>query len=141
MKLLNSSNLITLNTLTVSQKYFKTGKPFNIKIKSSTNYRGKIKLFIDDLKDYVYRGNKVIILAGSETKAKKLVTTLEEFDLHSRFDKDFETEIKTSEIVVTEGSIHEGFEIVDSKYVVLSYSEIYGDSNKKKHKKIKMPRR
>lgn len=134
---LNSSNLITLNTLTVSQKHFKTGRPFNVKIKSSTNYRGKIKLFIDDLKDYVYRGNKVIILAGSETKAKKLVTTLEEFDLHSRFDKDFETEIKTSEIIVTEGSIHEGFEIVDSKYVVLSYSEIYGNSNKKKHKKDK----
>lgn len=132
------SNLVTLNTLTISQKYFKSGRPFNIKMKSSTNYRGKMKLFVDDLKDYVYRGNKVIILAGSETKAKKLVTTLAEFDLHSRFDKNLEDEIKTSEIVITEGSIHDGFELVDSKYVVLSYSEIYGNQNsKKKNKKDK----
>lgn len=137
MDKLNEFSLITLNTLTISQKYFKIGKPINIRMKSTTNYRGKMQLFADELKTYVYKGNKVVIFAGSEGKAKKLVETLAEFGLKSRFQQNINEPIMTSEIVIIEGSIHEGFELVDAKYVVLSYSEIYGSSNRNKKKKPK----
>lgn len=138
---LNDSALITLNTLTILQKYFKTGRPINLKMKSTTHYRGKMQLFADDLKTYGYRGYKVVILAGSEDKAKKLVAHLDEFGITSRFQSDLDREVLTSEIVVTEGGIHEGFELIDSKYVVLSHAEIYGKTNNKpraaaKNKKV-----
>ncbi|EFI41468.1 transcription-repair coupling factor [Peptoniphilus sp. oral taxon 386] len=130
-------SIITLNTLTVESKEFSPRVIVNFRMKSITNYRGKMKLFVDDLKDYTYRGYKVVILAGNDNKAKRLCNTLIDFGLTVRYEEHFEAQIKSSEIIVTTGTLHDGFEISDIKFVIINYSEIYGLKEVKRKPKKK----
>ncbi|RVU55131.1 transcription-repair coupling factor [Anaerosphaera multitolerans] len=131
-KRVKESSLITLNSLTVATKGIDPRSIVNINMKSMTNYRGKMKLFVEDLKNYIYRGYKVVILGGKEDKTRRLFQTLVDLKVPVRYEKDRDSEIKSSEVVVTEGTLNEGFEIVDLKLAVINQSEIYGSKSEKK---------
>ncbi|WBW49504.1 transcription-repair coupling factor [Peptoniphilus equinus] len=124
--------LVTLNTLAVSQKYFREGRPINLRMKSATNYRGRMQLFISDLKDYLRRGYKVLIFGGKADKTEKLRASLREFGVMPRLMTTYDDVLHSSEVMVLPGSIHEGFELADAKYVVMSTREIYGKRHAKK---------
>lgn len=132
---IQEKKVINLNTLLIQTNEFYPKSIFNYKIKSVTNYRGKMTLFKEDLKDFIYRGYKIIIMGGNEKRSKRLFDTLQDFGISARFETSRETTIKSSEVVVTIGSQNAGFEISDIKTVVLNYSEIYGTGNEKKKSK------
>ena len=132
LDIVQTSNTITLNSLTIAPRGFESKGITTLSMKSVTNYRGKMKLFIEDLKNYMYRGYKVVILGGNESRASRLFDTLVEFEIPARFELSRDSEIKSSEVVVTTGTLNDGFEIADIKLVVINYSEIYGEKKEKK---------
>lgn len=129
--------VITLNTLLIQTNEFYPKAIYNYKMKSITNYRGKMKLFKDDLNNFIYKGYKVIIMGGNEKRTRRLHQTLLDLGISARLELNRNTEIKSSEVVVTTGSQNGGFEITDTKTVILNYTEIYGSQLEKKKPKKK----
>lgn len=134
---LKKKDIINLNTLLIPTKEFQAKSIYNYKMKSITNYRGKMKLFKDDLKDYIYRGYKVVILGGNEKRTRRLHNTLKELNIPARLEFNRNTSLKSSEIIVTTGSQNNGFEISDTKTVLINYAEIYGTHLERKKPKKK----
>ncbi|CDZ75217.1 Transcription-repair-coupling factor [Peptoniphilus sp. ING2-D1G] len=136
---LKYKNLLLFNSFTVATKDFSPKAIINLKTRASVRYKGKMKLFIDDLKNYMYRGYKVVIMGGDEERAKKLQANLIEEGISSKYSYDFDNSLKSGETVVTVGGLSEGFEIVDLKFVIINYREIYGGTreSKKSRKKRK----
>ncbi|WP_138160105.1 transcription-repair coupling factor [Peptoniphilus catoniae] len=128
---------ILLSALTASFKNFSPQGLVSLKMRSSTNYKGKMKLFIEDLNRYIYRGYKIVIMAGDDQRAKRLKDTLFDEGITARFEKNYKGQIKSGEIIVTVGALNEGFEIVDLKYLLVNYREIYGGDTRVKKKKNK----
>ncbi len=103
----------------------------NFSVKSMTNYHNKMELLKEDLNHYKYRGYKIIILSGTEERGIRLKNTLEEIDVVSNYYKTVEGEIKSSQVIITPGSITGGFEYPNLKFILLSDNEIFGASKKK----------
>lgn len=136
---IRKNDIVCLNTLLINTNEFYPKSIFNYKMKSITNYRGKMNLFREDLKEYIKKGYKVIIFGGSEKRAKRLYNSLHEFEIPARLKFDRNAEINSSDVIITTGSLNAGFEISDTKTVVLNHSEIYGSQldRKKINKKSK----
>ncbi|MGO3752314.1 MAG: transcription-repair coupling factor [Peptoniphilaceae bacterium] len=134
---LSQCKIISLNSLTLQPKIFAPKSMVNLRVKTIINYRGKIKLFISELKDYMYRGYKVVIMAGNKPRATRLVETLKEFDINVKFKEDYNSDISSGDVIVTLGSLREGFEISDIKFVLINHNEIYGTREEKKKRKRK----
>ena len=76
---IQQKKVINLNTLLIQTNEFYPKSIFNYKIKSVTNYRGKMTLFKEDLKDFIYRGYKIIIIEIFCLHLKKTSVILQEY--------------------------------------------------------------
>lgn len=137
---LKKSTLILLNSIISSFKGYSPKLICNFQMKSVTNYKGRIKLFKEDINQYLYRGYKIAILGGNEEKSNRIYKNLLDMGLQASYKEDRDFNIKSNEIIVIPGSINSGFEYSDIKFVLINYNEIYGtyqDKKKKAKKKDK----
>ncbi|WFA07742.1 transcription-repair coupling factor [Tissierella sp. Yu-01] len=112
----------------------------NFTSKSMPSYHSKMELLKEDLVHYRYRGYKIIILSGTEERGMRLQSNLRDMGIETSFFTDRSTDIKSSQIFITPGSIKGGFEYLGIKLVIISDKEIFGAGKKratKKHKKKK----
>ena len=134
---INENRVLSLNTLLNPTREFFPKKSLNINMKSVVNYLGRINVFIEDLNSYLYKGYKVLIMSGSVKKAKRLITTLTDHGIAATFSEDRDQELLSSMVVVTTGTLNEGFEIRENKTLVINHGEILNKPQKKKTKKKK----
>ncbi|MBU5668261.1 transcription-repair coupling factor [Peptoniphilus sp. MSJ-1] len=134
---LNEEKIATFNALLKPPKMFKPKDIVNITVKNVTNYMSKIKLFKEDLDYYRKNNYKVILLGATEKRAKRLFEHIVELGYSPDFAKTYDDTKKSSDLVVTTGSINSGVEFTSSKIVFINYSEIYGSISKKKKPKVK----
>lgn len=137
---LKESILVLLNSIISSFKGYSPKLICNFQMKSVTNYKGRIKLFKEDINQYLYRGYKIAILGGNEEKSNRIYKNLLDMGLQASYKEDRDFNIKSNEIIVIPGSINSGFEYSDIKFVLINYNEIYGtyqDKKKKSKKKDK----
>ncbi len=106
----------------------------NFSVKSMTNYHNKMELLKEDLNHYKYRGYKIVILSGTEERGLRLKETLDGLDVVSNYSTTTDGEIKSNQIIITSGSIANGFEYPNLKFIVLSDNEIFGASKRKTKK-------
>lgn len=134
---INENRVLSLNTLLNPTREFFPKKSLNINMKSVVNYLGRINVFIEDLNSYLYKGYKVLIMSGSVKKAKRLITTLTDHGIAATFSENRDQELLSSMVVVTTGTLNEGFEIRENKTLVINHGEILNKPQKKKTKKKK----
>lgn len=131
---LNEDKVLTLNTLLNPPSDFTPKDIVNFKLKSIVNYRGRLKIFKEDINSYLYKGYKILLMAGSEKRAQRLLITLKELDLKGRINKEIKS-ISSGEIVISTNNLSQGIEIVDSKLIILNQGDIYEQNIKRKKRK------
>ena len=103
----------------------------NFSVKSMASYHNKMELLKEDLNHYKYRGYKVVILSGTDERGLRLKDTLDRLDVVSSYSNTTDGDIKSSQVIITPGSIAGGFEYPNLKFIVLSDKEVFGTSKKK----------
>ena len=116
---------------------FKPMSIVNFTSKSMTSYHSNMELLKDDLIHYRYRGYKIIILSGTEERGFRLQTNLRDMGIETSFFADRNTDIKSSQIFITPGSLKGGFEYLGIKLVIISDKEIFGAGKNRSLKKKK----
>lgn len=96
----------------------------------------KMDMLKEDLDHYMYRGYKIIILVAGEKEARELKDGLMKEDIVTSFVEDRKTDIKSGQVIISLGSIHNGFEYSDIKFLMISEKELFG-----RGKDIRKPRK
>lgn len=114
---------------------FKPKSIHSFTTKSSQSYHNKMEILKEDIDHLKYRGYKIIILSGTDERGERLQQTLSDLGIDSSFINDRDAEIKSSQVFITPGSVHGGFEYPDLKLIIISDKEVFG-AGKKKSRKI-----
>ena len=76
------------------------------------------------------------MLSGSRTRAERLAKDLQEHELNAFYGSDYDRVINPGEIMVLYGHARKGFEYPLIKFAVITESDIFGQEQKKKKKKV-----
>ena len=93
-------------------------------------------MLTQDLKRLKRNGSRVVLLSGSRTRAKRLAQDLRDYNLSSYYSEDLEQEAGPGEVMTAYGYIAEGYEYPMLKFTVISETDIFGRSQKKKKRKV-----
>lgn len=104
------------------------------------SYKGKLELFVEDIKRMRHLGYKIIIASSTSDRAKKVSNLLSENGIDCILSTSRNMEIKSSQVVVLRSNISRGFFYPDTKLQVITDIEMVGSNKavaKKKKKKFK----
>jgi len=109
---------------------------FSIDVRSVNTYNNSFELLVKDLQQWKKKGERVILLCASRTRAKRLAEDLRDHELRAFYSEDADRIVQQGEIMLLYGSAHRGYEYPLIKFLVISESDIFG-KEKKKRKKIR----
>lgn len=109
---------------------------FSIDVRSVNTYNNSFELLVKDLQQWKKKGECVILLCASRTRAKRLAEDLRDHELRAFYSEDADRIVQQGEIMLLYGSAHRGYEYPLIKFLVISESDIFG-KEKKKRKKIR----
>ncbi len=104
-------------------------------IRTMPVYHGKLDMLKEDLDKLLYRGYKIVIMAATTDRAKRLEELLKNMGFYPKFYESREKAIKTGQVYITVGTINAGFEYEQVKFAVISDKEIFGSGKTKTKKK------
>ena len=126
---------VAFSALEMKCKELKAQEVFHLQSKSVNPYNNSFELLTRDLKRLKRTGYRVVLLSGSRTRAKRLAEDLRDYNLSSFYSEDVEREVGEGEILVTYGHVTEGYEYPMLKFMVISETDIFGKTKKKKKRK------
>ena len=109
---------------------------FSMDVRSVNTYNNRFELLVKDLQQWKKKGERVILLCGSRTRAKRLAEDLRDQELRAFYSEDLNRIVQAGEIMLVYGNAHRGYEYPLIRFLVISESDIFG-REKKKRKKIK----
>lgn len=132
---MNRFSCIAFSALEMKCKELRAKEAFHLQSKSVNPYNNSFEMLTRDLKRLKRTGYRVILLSGSRTRAKRLAEDLRDYNLSSFYSEDMEREVQGGEIMVTYGHVAEGYEYPMLKFIVISETDIFGKTKKKKKRK------
>ncbi|MCR5637874.1 MAG: transcription-repair coupling factor [Lachnospiraceae bacterium] len=127
--------LISTLPLSQNQNAFNPEKTYEINARSIAPYNNSFDMLVSDLKKYVKKGYRVLILSGSRTRAKRIVEDLHDNMITSFYSEDPGRVLQPGEVMTYYGRILKGFEYPDIKFAVIAESDIFSEHQKKRRKK------
>lgn len=132
---MNSFFGIGFSALDMKCRELKARETFHLQAKGVNPYNNSFELLTRDLKRLKRSGYRVVLLSGSRTRAKRLAEDLRDYNLSSFYSEDTDREVQEGEIMVTYGHVSEGYEYPMLKFMVISETDIFGKTKKKKKRK------
>lgn len=132
---LQQVKVIALNVFNKRTDVLKERETVNFKEITSQSYQGQIDLLIEDIIKRKEEKYKIVILAGTRARGERLVDTLRDSGIESAY-KDVIDRILPGEVIITFGSQMKGYEYPDLKLCIISDKEVFGESKRRKNKKI-----
>ena len=90
--------------------------------------------------DAINSGYRLILVCRSETRGKRLVKDLAEYDLLAFYSEDRDRVPAPGEIMIIHGSLHKGIQYPMIKFAIIAESDMFGEDKKKRRKRFKMDR-
>ena len=110
-------------------------KRFNIVGKTVHSYEGHFDQLIADLITWKKEKYRVVLLAGSRTRAERLAGNIRDYDLPAFFSEEPRRKLAPGTILVTTGNVHKSFEYPQIRFLVISEGDLFGRERKKKKKR------
>ena len=111
---------------------------YSMSIQGVSAYNNHFELLAKDLQRWVRNGYRVIVMAVSRTRGRRMADDLRDYDLQAFYSEDEERVLSPGEIMVTCGSARRGCEYPLIRFVVITESDIFGRTKKKQ---TRTPRR
>lgn len=105
------------------------------RIRTMPVYHGKLDMLKDDLDRYLYRGYKILILASTSDRGKRIKDLLKNIGIEAEFHEDRDKSIKTGQVFISLASLNAGFEYEEIKFAIISDKDIFGTTKTKSKKK------
>lgn len=131
-----SKKVLSLNTFCDNIEGLFNEKRFEIQGKSVVGYNGKLEVFFDDVKFHLKKGKSVVLICGSETKCRRMLEVLKDEEIAAEYYHDFDFKVKPNVVSLTHGTLNQGFEYIESKFIVIADKELFGEDRKNTKRKF-----
>lgn len=121
---------IVIQSLSNSSDLISTSLKIDIGGKTLSNYHGQLDMLIKDISNKKQQKYRTVILSGTKARGKRLVNTLRDREIESVYKENID-EINPGEIIITSGSLLNGFEFENLKLCIISDKEVFGESKRK----------
>ena len=132
---LNRRNCLGLCIMDVPRDEWNISGTYSMTVRSVNSYHNSFEQLVKDLQKWKKEGYRIALLSASRTRAKRLASDLQEYELNSFYSDDRDREIQPGEIMVTDGNLHHGYEYPLIRFAVLTESDIFGSEKKKRKKR------
>ena len=136
LKKMNAYRSVGFFSLDMRCKGLEVRDTMHIQSKNVNPYNNSFEMLTQDLKRLKRNGYRVILLSGSRTRARRLAEDLRDYSLSSYYSDDMDREVQPGEIMTAHGYVAEGYEYPMIKFTVISETDIFGKSRKKKKRKV-----
>jgi len=102
---------------------------------SMHTYRGDFQLVVKELTGWKNSGYRLILVCRSETRGRRLVKDLAEYDLTAFYSEDRDRVPEPGEIMIIHGSLHKGIQYPMIKFAIIAESDMFGEDKKKRRKR------
>ena len=124
-----------LSSLASEVKAAKVTDTFFIETKSVQSYNNSFEQLIKDLKRYQKKEYRILVVSPSVTRAKRLAEDMRDSGLTVTYDKKPSEDMVPGQIVITPGKLKSGIEYPETKWVLISESDIFSGRKEKRRKK------
>jgi len=129
--------IVLLSNINKSVKDFNIGEYLSFNVKNSVVFKNNFELLINELKEKIQKKYKILFFAGNRIRCERIVGELIDKDINAVFIEDIDAlRMQNSVVYVARGSLNNGFEYPDEKFIIISDKELFG-SEKIKRNKIK----
>ncbi len=132
-------SLLALSSLERQAAGLKSAGTFALEAHPVSGYNKSFDMLTRDLKRLKKSGVRVVLLAASVARAKRLAADLREYELGAYYDPDQEREVKAGEVLVTTGFVGNGYAYPGLSFEVIAESDIFGQTRKKKRVRRRGP--
>ncbi|HOV26715.1 MAG TPA: transcription-repair coupling factor [Pseudobacteroides sp.] len=126
-------NIVYLNTFLTGSSNTYNAERYEIASKSTGSYLNHMDLLVNDIKNWKQRKYRILVLTGNRVKAERLKVSLEDEGIEAVFKESYPDEILPGQVILTPGSLNNGFEYPGLGLVVVSDKEVFG--KERKHRK------
>lgn len=126
---------VFLSTLASEVKYAPGTETFFMEAKSVQSYNNSFEQLVKDLKRYQKKDYRILVVSPSITRAKRLAEDMRENGLTVTYDKKPSEKMAPGQIVITPGKLKSGIEYPETKWVLISESDIFSGRKEKRRKK------
>ena len=135
LKKMNAYSSVGFFALDMKCRGLETKASFSLQTKSVNPYNSSFDMLTQDLKRLKRNGYRVVLLSGSRTRAKRLAEDLRDYNLSSYYSDELDREVAAGEIMTAYGHVAYGYEYPMLKFTVISETDIFGKTKKKKKRK------
>ena len=126
LKKLESKTLITFSAFMSSNDTWLINKDYSFEIPTQgvAYYGGRVDETAEDIRKYQKEGYSVLFVAPTRTRGELWAKELMDRDIPAFFSKDETRILAPREVMVTRGSIDQGFDLPEAKLVVITETEL-----------------
>lgn len=132
---LTCHTFLGMGALSHASPDYRPVRSLSLTAKSLNGFQGKLEFLCESLRFYKENLYKIVILAGSEIRAKNLVRQLQGEGIACGYTEHLDHVPAPGSIVVTQGSIARGFAYPLIRTVMIGDREIFGEEKKKKRRR------
>ncbi|MBQ7564485.1 MAG: transcription-repair coupling factor [Lachnospiraceae bacterium] len=110
---------------------------YSLITKSVNSYNNSFEALLSDLTRLKKNGYRVLLISQGRTKGKRLAEDLLENGINAFYSENTDHVIQKSEVMITPGSLRQGFEYPLIKFIVISENDIFTAQKKKRRRKSK----
>lgn len=129
---LRKGNLLVFSSLDSCLSELSIKKSYNLRTTSVNAYNNHFEMLTEDMKKWKKEGYRVLFLAASRTRAKRLAEDLQYNEVDVFYGESFDRVLMAGEVMVAAGKLRKGFAYPGIKFVVVTESDIFGQAKKKK---------
>lgn len=126
---------VFLSTMASEVKSVQVSDTFFMETKSVQAYNNSFEQLIKDLKRYQKKEYRILVVSPSVTRAKRLAEDMRDSGLTVTYEKKLSEETAPGQIVITPGKLKSGIEYPETKWVLISESDIFSGRKEKRRKK------
>ena len=118
------------------QTKFQEQTQIRLESRSLLSYNNSFERLMSDIEKWRKKDYRILIVSPSATRGKRIAANLQENEIPAFFSQDRNRILSEREVMITTGSVEEGFEIPSAKLVVISESDIFKQGKEKRRKKL-----
>lgn len=133
--LLAGYQTVLLGTVTCTNPLVDPVAVYDAGAKSISSYNNSFEALVKDLMKYRKAKYRVVLLSPSRTRARRLASDLADAGLTAFYTEDASRKVQPGEVECFFGNLRRGFEYPETRFAVISESDIFGRTVKKKKRK------
>jgi transcription-repair coupling factor (superfamily II helicase) len=114
---------------------FRTADTFQIATAGIAAYSNDFPRLAEEIRKRSRNHEKVVLISGIRSRAKRLVEELREFDVISFYNEDPMRTLEPGEVMLYYGHLAHGFSLPEAKFSLISESDIFTPEKQKRRKK------